>query len=517
MSEQSPHIPPSAGQDQVRPSYSHAVGAFRWYFVPLVVFLMGLLAMAQIFALDLSIRHQRKNSTVVDAVMSIQIETSMFHLRVEEFLSGGKVEKVEEAAACMDEAMELADLVRDLGRDWQGRPVSYPTGDPGASDRAGEIRAMLAEFKRVGLERIQQMQQTGHAPLQHQQFDTLFNDLLAKAALLEESFKANRVMTRTSSARLFLGIYLVWGVVVAAATTGLRRMELRRKRAEESLLDAHGQLLSQAEELRRHRENLAEMVEVRTAELTQANSQLQVEIAERLQAEETLRESEQLIRRLSGQLLNAQEIERKRISMGLHDELGQALNVVKLRIGSLEKQLGHEQQAQQEACEILLDYLDSVIENVRRLSRQLSPAIMEDLGLTAALRWLVGTLQRDHDMEVSVDIPEMDHLFPLQQQQITIYRVLQEATSNIGKHSGARNVSITARRNGDRVSFSILDDGRGFDPDEVASGSVSEKGLGLSTMSERVTMMGGSFVLRSSPGGGTRICFELPVQKEGAP
>jgi len=212
--------------------------------------------------------------------------------------------------------------------------------------------------------------------------------------------------------------------------------------------------------------------------------------------------------------LNAQEVERKRISMGLHDELGQALNVVKLRIGSLERKLGANLPAQRDDCETLLDYLDTVIENVRRLSLQLSPAIMEDLGLTAALRWRVGTLQREQGMEVTLDIPELDHLFPGQQQQITIYRVLQEATSNIGKHSRAAKVSVTARQDGNRVSFSVHDDGRGFDPGEAASRSTSEKGLGLSTMSERVRMMGGTFEIRSRPGQGTGITFVLPVQQE---
>ena len=193
------------------PPLSRKGNAFRWYFVPLIVFLMGLLAMAQVFLLHLSIRHQRMNSTVVDTVMTIQIKAAVFHLRVEEFLSGGKGEDLKEAIDCMDEAIGLADQVRDLGADWQWWPVSYPTGDPAASGRAEEIKSLLVEFKQVGLQRMKQKRQTGHARIAHRRFDTLFNDLLAKAALLEESFKANRVQTRTKSWRLFSGIYLVWG------------------------------------------------------------------------------------------------------------------------------------------------------------------------------------------------------------------------------------------------------------------------------------------------------------------
>jgi signal transduction histidine kinase len=515
MPEHSRTIPASPDPKNSGPPRARTGSALRWYFVPLIVFLMGVLAMAQVLALDLSVRHQRVNSTVIDAYMAIQIKAAVFHLRVEELLAGGRGVDLEQAISCMGEAIRLADLARDLGEEWQGTGASAPPGSPGTGSEPDQIKPMLTEFKRVGLERVQLMRRTGAHPVEHKQFDTLFNDLLAKSSRLEERFKADRVKTRQSSARLFLGIYLVWGAVVAAATAGLRRMELRRKRAEESLLETYDLLRCQAEELKRHRENLAEMVAMRTAELTRANQRLQVEIAERQQAEETLRKSEQLIRHLSVQLLNAQEVERKRISMGLHDELGQALSVIKLRVRSIGRKLGEDQKGQREDCDILLDYLDTVIEDVRRLSLQLSPTIMEDLGLTAALRWMIGTLQRDLGIEVALDIPELDHFFPERHQQITIYRVLQEATTNISKHAQAQKVSITARQQGDRVNFSVHDDGRGFDTVAIATRSASEKGLGLVTMSERVTMLGGSFELRSSPGQGTEVAFILPVAGGG--
>jgi signal transduction histidine kinase len=454
---------------------------------------------------------QRLNSTVIDAVMEIQIKTSVFHLRIEEFIAQGKGVDVEPALAGMDQAIRLAGLVGGRA-DGKRRAVFAPTPEIGSGQQAQEIKALLADLKAIGLQRIQQAQLSGSAPLSHRQFDMLFNRILAKAAVLEREYEANRVTTRQKSDRLFSGIYLVWGLVVAAATAGLRRMELRRKGAEESLLQANRQLLCQAEELGRHRENLAEMVQKRTTELTLANEQLHVEIDERLQAEATLRASEQQIRHLSSQLLNAQEIERKRISMGLHDGLGQSLYVTKLRVQRIQKRLSKEQQEQRQECESLLDYLDTVIEDVRRLSLELSPAIMEDLGLSAALRWLVSTFARVQGVEVELDIPEIDHLFPEQHQQITIFRVLQEATSNIGRHSQAGKVSIVARHSEDRVTFSVRDDGRGFDPAAAASRSTPEKGLGLATMCERVTMIGGTFDLWSRPGQGTGITFILPVQ-----
>jgi signal transduction histidine kinase len=327
---------------------------------------------------------------------------------------------------------------------------------------------------------------------------------------MESICKANREESRAKAQMVVQSIYLVWALLVVGSTLGLYRTEMRRKSAEESLLAANRQLHALAEELTAHRENLAGLVEKRTAELTAANEQLRVEISERRQAEEGLKESEQRVRELSSQLLRAQEIERRRISMELHDELGQALNVMKLRIRVIEKGLGEGEGTARGECEGLLDYLDEVIEALRRLSHALSPAILEDLGLTAALRWLVSDFGRIQDMVVTSEIAEIDDLFP-ENHRITIYRVVQEALTNVRKHAEAGNVSVVISRLGDRVAFRVTDDGKGFEPARDATG----KGLGLSTMHERVRMMGGVFDLWSRPGEGTGISFEVPVGKSG--
>jgi len=94
-----------------------------------------------------------------------------------------------------------------------------------------------------------------------------------------------------------------------------------------------------------------------------------------------------------------------------------------------------------------------------------------------------------------------------------IYRVVQEALTNIARYAEAENVSITIRRRDDKALFSIEDDGNGFDPEQVLAKDASERGLGLTTMSERVRMMGGIFDLQSRKGGGTWISFTIPVEK----
>jgi signal transduction histidine kinase len=369
-------------------------------------------------------------------------------------------------------------------------------------------------FKNLALWRLQNIEERGIGTESDQQFDERFDRILEKAAAIENVCKTNRDEYLLKSQRIVHSIYLLWAFIMVSATAVIWRIEVQRKRAEEALWETNRLLLSQAAELAAHRENLAGLVEQRTTELSAANEQLRLEIAERLQAEETLKESDKQIWQISAQLLMAQEIERKRISMELHDGLGQALNVMKLRIRLVENGLDEEQVAAREDCENLLEYLNEVIEDVRRLSRDLSPAILEDLGLTSALRWLVSNFRKSNAMKATLDIAEIDGLFP-ENHCITIYRVVQEALTNVGKHSRAGNVSISIRRHDDKVTFSVEDDGKGFDTLEPAQRDVSERGVGLTTMNERVRMMGGVFELWSREGEGTRITFSIPIGNGG--
>ena len=133
-----------------------------------------------------------------------------------------------------------------------------------------------------------------------------------------------------------------------------------------------------------------------------------------------------------------------------------------------------------EECERILQYIDQVIENVRRLSRDLTPSILEDLGLSAAIR--LADRQFRQELIISIvtpDIVDIDHLFS-QDAQIIIYRILQEAFTNIGKHAQAKNVSVMVKKHDDRVSFLVKDDGRGFDVMQVATRDATEKGLRFS-------------------------------------
>ena len=235
------------------------------------------------------------------------------------------------------------------------------------------------------------------------------------------------------------------------------------------------------------------------------------DITEQKKGEMALQESEKQLRSLSSQLLTAQETERRRISRELHDELGQALTAMKLRLRLIEKGLEKDQITIRQDCEDLLGYIDQAIENTRRLSLDLSPSILEDLGLTAALQWLTNNFIRNNHITVKMDMIEIDQLFS-RDAQTMIYRIIQETLTNIGKHAQANNVSIAIRNHNGGISFFVEDDGKGFNVIKTMMRNPSEKGLGLATMDERARILGGSFNLWSQEGKGTRVSLSIPLK-----
>ena len=187
------------------------------------------------------------------------------------------------------------------------------------------------------------------------------------------------------------------------------------------------------------------------------------DITERKRSEEVLKESEKNLRHLASQLLRAQEDERKRISLELHDELGHALLALKLQLESVEEQLLPQQVSLKSETSKILGFIDTTIEEVRRLYLDLSPGDLEDLGLTTALHSLVddfADLQKHIKWTIKLD--NIDGLFPLST-QTAIYRVVQEALTNIGKHAKPKHVSLEIKREKHEISFTIEDDGIGFE------------------------------------------------------
>ncbi len=216
-------------------------------------------------------------------------------------------------------------------------------------------------------------------------------------------------------------------------------------------------------------------------------------------------------RPLFREILEAQELGRKRISKDLHDEVGQALTVIKLNVGLVTRNLPEGMHQLREECKDITSGIDHVIEHVRRLARELSPSILEDMGLGAALRALLHEFARGVGVKVTAAVGNVDHFIP-KKAEIIVYRIIQEALANIARHARASNVTVIGGKEGPRLSFLVEDDGIGFDAGFVVKDG-ARRGLGLALIGERVRLLGGSLDLESEIGKGTMIRFIIPIDE----
>jgi len=231
---------------------------------------------------------------------------------------------------------------------------------------------------------------------------------------------------------------------------------------------------------------------------------------ERLDIQNELDQKLDDLRHLSIKLIQAQEDEQRRIAMELHDQTGQDLSVLKLRAMALFRHLLDLAPELAERCRKLEDFIDKVIEDVRRLSHGLSPAALEVLGLSAAMRAMLTDYAGYVSWDIAAEIAALDEITD-STAQTAVYRMIQEALHNIYKHAEAEKVDIRCHRQADRLMIDISDDGKGFDYRSVRNGKDHPRGLGLAAMRLRARMIGARLDYRSRPGGGTRISLDLPL------
>ena len=212
---------------------------------------------------------------------------------------------------------------------------------------------------------------------------------------------------------------------------------------------------------------------------------------------------------LSRHLLLAQEEERKRISRELHDEAGQGLMALRLYLAMLASESPSPESRPK--IEDALGMLDRTIEDLRRIIARLSPRILEELGLLAAIRKEARELSKNTEIKAQLRLPQaldqLDH-----EMEVAIYRSVQEALHNIAKHSQAKNFSLQVEINNGRVDLLVEDDGIGFSGKDSARGQT----FGLLGMRERIAGLGGTVRIHSRKGQGTRLRVMLPLPHAAA-
>ncbi len=249
----------------------------------------------------------------------------------------------------------------------------------------------------------------------------------------------------------------------------------------------------------------------REQELLAAAAERCLMAAEKQRLMEDLAQREEQVRRLAEHMLHVEEMERRRISRELHDEAGQSLLCIRLQMELLEQDLPEGAGEWKTKLREARDLTERTILEMRRLIAALSPAVLEQLGLGAALRQLVNRFQRLHPCRVRLQLSKMGAL--PQQIEIIAYRLVQECFNNIGKHSEASHVNISLTSADGMLKLSVEDNGVGFHVDEALA---KRESFGMSGMRERVALLEGKFSVESrmeGPKTGTKISIELPIAK----
>jgi PAS domain S-box-containing protein len=223
-----------------------------------------------------------------------------------------------------------------------------------------------------------------------------------------------------------------------------------------------------------------------------------------------IRRTEEMLRTLTHRVVQVQEAERGSVALELHENITQLLCAILVRSQTLANMFAKREGPFKTEAVKLREMLGHAAEEVERISRNLRPSVLDELGLVAVLHDTSAEFQRRTGVPVKLVCVELDSRLPADI-ELTLYRVLQEALKNVERHSRARNVAVKLIRTGDFIQLSIRDDGIGFDPDRPASAPKGTGGFGLLGMRERAAYVGGALKVKFSRLAGTEIEVRIPL------
>ncbi|NGZ09993.1 MAG: sensor histidine kinase [Nitrospira sp. LK70] len=286
---------------------------------------------------------------------------------------------------------------------------------------------------------------------------------------------------------------------------------LHRRKAEDELRQAHDELEAR--------------VQARTQQLAALNQSLIIEIADRMETEQSLRASEaalqarerqlqqnrEELRALAGQLLTAQEEDRRRISRDLHDHINQRLAMLSMDLRQIEKGIFTDHDHLRDEIRRVSECLILISDDVRQMAYRFHPSILDDLGLIKAVRGLVDDFSTHTGIQSTYVHNDPVTALP-DEVTICIYRIVQESLSNVARHAQASQVEVEVMCDDETIDLSIRDNGVGFD---LKQSDKLGGHLGLLSMKERVRLAQGTLEVESTPGHGTHIRVAIPLTQGG--
>jgi signal transduction histidine kinase len=232
------------------------------------------------------------------------------------------------------------------------------------------------------------------------------------------------------------------------------------------------------------------------------------DITERKRAEDQLRGSREELRALAAHLQSVREEERGRIALEIHDELGQSLTVLKMDSSWLVKRLPENQKLLIEKTESMLKLIGDTIHKVRKISNDLRPGVLDNLGIIAAIEWQAKEFQGRSGTKCELNLIPED--IDLEGERSTaVFRIFQETLTNIARHANATEVNISLVQEAGNLTLKVEDNGRGIKKEEISN----PKSLGLLGMRERAILFGGEMKIIGLPGKGTTVTLRIPLLK----
>jgi signal transduction histidine kinase len=229
---------------------------------------------------------------------------------------------------------------------------------------------------------------------------------------------------------------------------------------------------------------------------------------QRLATVAELKESAMQLQALAANLDSAREEERTRIAGELHDQLGQALTAMKYDLAWLSDRLAQKDENLAERAKTVTAQMDTMIKTVRRISTELRPGMLDDLGLAASIEWQARDFEKRTGIVCVVHVPT-EELSLTRTQSIALFRIFQEALTNVARHAGAQLIEVRLITTPEELTLQVQDDGRGIQVQEIAG----LQSLGLLGMRERAKRLGGTFDIQGRSGEGTVVTVSLPIQQ----
>ncbi len=274
------------------------------------------------------------------------------------------------------------------------------------------------------------------------------------------------------------------------------------------MLRSHVERRETQRALEEARADLERRVAERTAELVALNRELEDEIAERKRNEERVGYYRERLRSLAAKVALAEEAERRTIAAELHDNIGQALTTIKMKLVEVQRSAAFS--GYEETLEEMRSLLDRTIRATRSLTVEISPPVLYELGLTPALRWLGDQFTRKHAL--AVEVSAEDGASADGAVQTTVFKAVREFLLNTVKHSGARRAVVSLASRDGRLEVRYRDDGAGFDPAIVDGMGARADTFGLFNVRERCEYLGGRVEFDARPGRGVDFRLELPLE-----